>query len=265
MNSKIILAGAFLATLAVPAFAADLPSAKGPPVYAPPPPPVFSWTGVYIGGQVGYDWSDDTSFFDPFLGPLNQLSPSGVIGGAHVGADYELGSLGGFLPGLGGSGGGIVIGVEGDVNAASTRDSSFVPGIGTTPGSGLSYSLRENEDFSIRGRLGLAFDRILIYGTGGGAYGNFHTSYTDGFFFDSFNTGHFGWTAGAGVEYAIDNNWSARIEYRYTDYGHFNNFPVTSDAGDPVTYHVRDNRVQAGFSYKFDLAPPPAPPVVAKY
>lgn len=57
--------------------------------------------------------------------------------------------------------------------------------------------VRRHEDFSIRGRLGVAFDRILIYGTGGGAYGNFHTSYTDGFFFDSFNTGHFGWTVAA--------------------------------------------------------------------
>ncbi|MEI9914904.1 MAG: outer membrane beta-barrel protein [Methylovirgula sp.] len=57
---------------------------------------------------------------------------------------------------------------------------------------------------------------LLIYGTGGGAYGNFHTSYNGT---DFFNTGHFGWTAGGGIEYAIDNNWSVRAEYRYTDYG----------------------------------------------
>ncbi len=204
MNSKIIFAGAILAAFATPAFAADLPSEKGPPVYAPPPPPVFSWTGIYIGGQVGYDWGT-THYFDETFGvPLTGLSQSGVIGGAHIGADYELGNLGSFLPGLGGflpgSGGGVVIGVEGDVNGASTRDSTFDAFDGF-------YSIRENEDFSIRGRLGLAFDRVLIYGTGGGAYGNFRTSYNGT---DFFNTGHFGWTAGGGIEYAIDNNWSVR-------------------------------------------------------
>ncbi len=62
-----------------------------------------------------------------------------------------------------------------------------------------------------------------------------------------------------------DDNWSARIEYRYTDYGRFNNFPVTSDAGDPITYHIQDSRVQVGFSYKFGVPLLPAPPVVAKY
>ncbi len=262
MNLKYFLAGAILATLTVPAFAADLPSEKGPPAYAPPPPPpVFSWTGIYIGGQVGYDWGTAHYFDETFAVPLTGLSQSGVIGGGHIGADYELGSLGNFLPGLGGflpgSGGGIVIGIEGDVNGASTRDSTF------DPVSGSFYSLRENEDFSIRGRLGIAFDRVLIYGTGGGAYGNFHTSYNDT---DFFNTGHFGWTAGGGIEYAIDDNWSVRAEYRYTDYGHFTDSTVTSiGIGDTISHHIRDNRVQAGFSYKFGEPPPPAPPVVAKY
>ncbi len=101
----------------------------------------------------------------------------------------------------------------------------------------------------------------MIYGTGGGAYGNFHTSYNGT---DFFNTGHFGWTAGGGIEYAIDNNWSVRAEYRYTDYGHFTDSPVTSETFDSISHHIRDNRVQAGFSYKFDLFSPPAP-VVAKY
>jgi outer membrane immunogenic protein len=256
MLSKFLVTSSLLVAMAASAAAADLPSEKGPPVYAPPPPPpAFSWTGVYIGGQVGYNWSSRTSYFDNTFGvPLNGLSQSGVIGGGHVGANYELGSLGNFIPAFGGTGGGIVIGVEGDVNAASSRDSTFDPFDGF-------YTLRENEDFSIRGRLGLAFDRVLIYGTGGGAYGNFHTSYNGT---DFFNTGHFGWTAGGGIEYAIDNNWSVRAEYRYTDYGHFIDSPVTSDTFDTISHHIRDNRVQAGFSYKFDLFAPPAP-VVAKY
>ncbi len=222
------------------AIAADLPSTKGPPVYAPPPPPAFSWSGVYIGGQVGYDWGT-ASFADP-LGPAPRLNQSGVIGGAHIGYNYQVSQF--------------VFGLEGDVNGASTRAGNTF--------NGLAYGLHENEDFSIRGRIGYAFDRILVYATGGGAYGNFHTSYNDGVAFDSFNNGHFGWTVGGGIEYAIDNNWSVRAEYRYTDYGSQTDSPVFSDFGRPIDRHIRDNRVQAGFSYKFDMFAPPAP-IVSKY
>nr|WP_297298269.1 outer membrane protein [uncultured Methylovirgula sp.] len=221
------------------AIAADLPSTKGPPVYAPPPPPAFSWSGVYIGGQVGYDWG--TTGVDD-LAPFPRLSQSGVIGGAHIGYNYQVSQF--------------VFGLEGDVNGASTRASNT--------SAGLFYGLHENEDFSIRGRIGYAFDRILVYATGGGAYGNFHTSYNDGVAFDSFNNGHFGWTVGGGIEYAIDNNWSVRAEYRYTDYGRQTDSPVFSDVDGFVTHHIRDNRVQAGFSYKFDMFAPPAP-IVSKY
>ncbi len=104
MLSKLLLSSSLLIAMAASAVAADLPSEKGPPVYAPPPPPAFSWTGVYIGGQVGYNWSSRTSFFDNTFGvPLNGLSQSGVIGGGHVGANYELGSLGSFIPVFGGT------------------------------------------------------------------------------------------------------------------------------------------------------------------
>jgi outer membrane immunogenic protein len=226
------------------AIAADLPSTKGPPVYTPPPPPpAFSWSGVYIGGQVGYNWGtvgvDDVA-------PFPRLDQDGVIGGAHIGYNYQVSQF--------------VFGLEGDVNAASTRASNT--------SAGLTYGVRENEDFSIRGRIGYAFDRVLVYATGGGAYGNFHTTYDNfsigGGNYDSFNNGHFGWTVGGGLEYAIDNNWSVRAEYRYTDYGRQTDSPVFSDAAGFVSHHIRDNRVQAGFSYKFDLFAPPAP-VVSKY
>jgi len=226
------------------AIAADLPSTKGPPVYTPPPPPpAFSWSGVYIGGQVGYDWG--TTGVDD-VAPFPALNQSGVIGGAHIGYNYQVSQF--------------VFGLEGSVDAASTRASDV--------SAGLSYGLHENEDFSIRGRIGYAFDRVLVYATGGGAYGNFHTTYNNfpigGATFDSFNNGHFGWTVGGGVEYAIDNNWSVRAEYRYTDYGRQTDSPVFSDASGFVSHHIRDNRAQVGFSYKFDMFAPPAP-IVSKY
>ncbi|MEJ0052601.1 MAG: outer membrane protein [Methylovirgula sp.] len=239
MLRKLLTTTALICLAGGTALAADLPSEKGPPVYAPPPPPAFSWSGVYLGGQVGYGWGT-THFVDNTAGVgLNGLSQSGVVGGAHIGYNYQVSQF--------------VFGLEGDVNGSSERDSTFDPFAG-------GYSLRENIDASIRGRVGYAFDRVLIYATGGGAYGNFHTSYNG---VDAFNTGRIGWTVGGGLEYAIDNNWSVRAEYRYTDYGHTTDFP-SSEGFDAVSHHIRDNRVQAGFSYKFDIFSPPAP-IVSKY
>ncbi|HEY0147206.1 MAG: outer membrane protein [Methylovirgula sp.] len=241
MLRKLLTTTALICLAGGTALAADLPSEKGPPVYAPPPPPAFSWSGVYLGGQVGYGWGT-THFTDP-AGPFPGLSQSGVIGGVHIGYNYQVSQF--------------VFGLEGDVNGSSERDT------GVTADGILNYSLRENIDASIRGRVGYAFDRVLIYATGGGAYGSFHTGYNDGVTFDGFNHGRIGWTVGGGIEYAIDNNWSVRAEYRYTDYGHFTDFPA-SDAGGPVNFHIRDNRAQVGFSYKFDMFSPLAP-IVSKY
>ncbi len=242
MLRKLLLTTALVGFAGSAALAADLPYRKDAPVYTPPPPPAFTWSGVYIGGQVGYGWGtsnvyDNTTGFTP-----GNLSQSGVVGGLHVGYNYQVSQF--------------VFGLEGDVNGSSESDNNY--------DAGLSYGIRKNIDASIRGRIGYAFDRVLIYATGGGAYGNFHTSLSDNLgAYDSFNTGRIGWTAGAGIEYAIDNNWSVRAEYRYTDYGHITNYdPVVT--GDVISTHVRDNRVQAGFSYKFDMFAPPAP-IVSKY
>jgi outer membrane immunogenic protein len=240
MLRKLLTTTALICLAGGTALAADLPSEKGPPVYAPPPPPAFSWSGVYLGGQVGYGWGT-TSVRDPG-GSAPNLSQNGVIGGVHIGYNYQVSQF--------------VFGLEGDVNGADIRDSNSF--------NALNYSVRENIDASIRGRVGYAFDRVLIYATGGGAYGSFHTGFNDGVTFDSFNSGRVGWTVGGGLEYAIDNNWSVRAEYRYTDYGSTTDFPVFSDFGNPVAHHIRDNRVQAGFSYKFDMFSPPAP-IVSKY
>jgi outer membrane immunogenic protein len=242
MLRKLLTTTALICLAGGTALAADLPSEKGPPVYAPPPPPAFSWSGVYIGGQVGYGWGKTTGYSGAGLGP--NLSQDGVIGGIHIGYNYQVSQF--------------VFGLEGDVNGADERD-SFSDGLGD------GYSTRKNIDASIRGRIGYAFDRVLIYGTGGGAYGSFHTSDFDAVGdVDSFNHDHIGWTVGGGIEYAIDNNWSVRAEYRYTDYGRVTDGPLTATVDPFIQHHITDNRVQAGFSYKFDMFSPPAP-IVSKY
>ncbi len=82
---------------------------------------------------------------------------------------------------------------------------------------------------------------------------------------DSYTHTLVGWTVGGGLEYSIDNNWSVRAEYRYTDFSRFSGTLFNSSASGIFgnRFHLADNLVQAGFSYKFDW--PPLAPVLAKY
>jgi outer membrane immunogenic protein len=246
-----------LATIAS-ASAADLPTEKGPPVYAPPPPPVFSWTGFYIGGQVGYQWgqSSDPYAYELATGDYDGTFPlshsdAGVVGGAHAGYNYQINMF--------------VIGLEGDIDGSSYDGSSSFTDFYT-----YSESTRIPVEGSVRGRIGVAFDRVLIYGTGGAEFASVDSTFgfTDpgaGSIYAHGSNGRVGWTAGGGIEYAIDNNWSLRAEYRYIDLGRVNYSIDPVDPGDGWSKRITKNQVTAGFSYKFDFAPPPAPPVVAKY
>jgi outer membrane immunogenic protein len=241
MLRKLLITSALVCVAGGAAFAADLPNRKSEPVFTPPPPPAFTWTGLYIGAQVGYQWgSTAPSLFAPgpaYVGTLPSNTSSGVVGGAHIGYNYQVSQ--------------IVFGLEGDVDG-----SNFNGGNAT---GALAYTTREPVEASIRGRLGFAWDRVLIYGTGGVAFGDFNNTYTGPGGFDSTWDTRVGWTAGGGIEYAVTDNWSLRAEYRYTDFGRFNDSLATSIPGDFVRRHETDNRVQVGFSYKFDMFAPPGP------
>lgn len=238
------------------AMAADLPSRRAPPpVYTPPPIPVFSWTGLYIGAQVGYEFGRSSGYSSVAATGAPRFSggasPGGVIGGGHVGYLWSTQSL----PGLGGGflGSGGVIGVEGDVDG-SNYNSTYALG-------GITAYNRQNIQGSIRGRLGVAVDRVLFYATGGAAFGGLSNTYFTGAGTTTYDHTRVGWTAGGGIEYAVTNNVSVRAEYRYTDFG-----TVTDPVGAlNVRRRETDNRVQAGVSYKFDMFSPVAAPVVARY
>jgi outer membrane immunogenic protein len=258
--NKILLSTAAVVALAGTAFAADLPSRRAPPVYAPPPPiPVFTWTGVYVGGQVGYAFNRDSSFASATATGAGLASTSakenGVIGGAHIGYNFSTQSLpfGGIL------GAGGVFGIEGDVDGTSAKGNY---GLG-----GIAVNTQDNIQGSIRGRLGFAVDRTLFYATGGAAFGGLQSNYINTITGANTSLSHtrVGYTVGGGVEYAITNNWSLRAEYRYTDFGHYTDVPASLGGGVAVRHHETDNRVQAGFSYKFDTFAPLATPVVARY
>ena len=257
---KTLSAAVALALLSTTAMAADLPSRRAPPVYIPPPLPIFSWTGLYIGGQVGYEFGRSNALASAAATgaglAANGTSPGGVIGGAHVGYNFSTQSI----PGLGGfAGAGGVFGIEGDVDGSNYK-STYALG-------GISNSMRDNIQGSIRGRLGVAVDRVLFYATGGAAFGSLQNNYVNTLngLTDSQTHTRVGYTVGGGVEYAFTNNWSVRAEYRYTDFGTFaDNLANATAGGVNVRHHETDNRVQAGFSYKFDTLIPTAP-VVARY
>ena len=154
-------------------------------------------------------------------------------------------------------------GVEGDVDGSSINKSVTVAPaqIGFLP---LTFNANLNVQGSIRGRVGYAFDRALIYATGGIAFGGVSSSLTTPTTFDTMPNTRVGWTVGRGLEYAVTDNWSIRAEYRYTDFGRTLMHPTAgANSGSFINRHFVENRVQAGFSYKFDMAAPA--PVVAKY
>ena len=281
MHRKLLLASvSAIAFTGSAALAADLPSRAPPPVYVPPAP-IFTWTGIYVGGQIGYGWlngNNNFTGFDPVTGAFVATnvggSANGVIGGANVGYNYQINQF--------------VIGLEGTVDGTSISNTA----VANVPLLGGNFGVTANSSIpiegSIRGRLGYAWDRVLIYATGGVAFGAFRTD------FNGFGMGaggvpitgstnvsdtRVGWTVGGGIQYAVTNNWSVRAEYRYTDFGSINEalFPglggigVAGPAGAIVRgaslsggdHHIQQNLVQVGFDYKFDLFTPP--PVVAKY
>jgi outer membrane immunogenic protein len=249
--SRLLLTAASIAALAGVAHAADLPNAKGAPVFVPPPP-VFTWTGPYVGAQLGYQWGTSSiTSINNATGIATAepgYSPNGVVGGAHIGYNWQMPSV----P--------FVVGVEGDVEGTGYNGSGFA-----TAGI-VNRSTREDIEGSIRVRGGITWDRALIYATGGAAFASIRNVSTNTISggVDTFNNGRVGWTVGGGVEYAIDNNWSIRAEYRYTDFGRFNENLVNSTLGTTTaSRRETDNAVRAGFSYKFDTFAPV--PVVAKY
>jgi outer membrane immunogenic protein len=237
MIRKFLLPAAALAA-AAPALAADLPR-EAPPAY-PPAVPLFTWTGIYLGGQIGYAWGTDTLTVFPF-GFGTNFTPNGVVGGGHAGYNLQLNQF--------------VVGLEGDIEGSGI-DRSFSPG-------GALYATRVPVQGSIRGRLGVAFDRALLYATGGAEFASFENSVTAFPGFDQNSTTRTGWTIGGGIEYALTGNWSIRAEYRYADFGHFTDAtPNTFGFGSFVNHHETENAVRAGASYKFDFF---GAPVAAKY
>jgi outer membrane immunogenic protein len=255
MRKVLGLVGAAL-LFAGPALAADLGTKPPPPpVYkAPPLMPVFSWTGWYLGGNIGYGWGTGTSPVEtdniglpPALNSFPALSPKGVIGGGQIGYDWQ------FNPNL-------VLGLVADFQGADIQDAqaNTLNSAGLLPFS-VTEALSQKLDFLGTGRvrLGWAANNWLFYGSGGVAYGNVKSTISFSDTFGDSITGarsesRVGWAAGGGVNYALTQNWIIGVDYLHYDLG--NSTVTGTDAfGDIVSANqkVGGDIVRGVINYKF--------------
>jgi outer membrane immunogenic protein len=196
--------------------------------------PIFTWTGAYVGAQAGYGWGDsELSTNIAGVGASLPFDPDGFLGGVHAGYNYQFSND-------------IVLGVEADI------DYSDLSGDGTLDIGGIDTGIDGSSKLewqgSVRARLGYAVDRWLPYVTGGVAFGKYKhdIDFPDGTSFNDDDT-YTGWTAGAGVEYAFTDNWTGRLEYRYTDFGDQDFSNALGDYNVDLNTHA----VKVGISYKF--------------
>jgi outer membrane immunogenic protein len=276
---KLALVASILIAGSVHGFAADMaPRYSKAPVA---PVETWNWGGFYIGGNVGGAWergSSSTNFISLGTTPLadatnpqsNSLNSSALIGGIHGGYNWQAAAW--------------VFGLEADWDWTNTKNGfcrqTDAFSLSCADNNRGFLTLNEKTEWlgSARGRVGYAWDRFMIYGTGGAAWGKIDTSINanclvGGCGFSSlplngtanFSTTKTGWVAGAGIEAMLTANWIVRAEYLHYDLGSINYTAIFPASAGPGTQSATWSRsfqyetVRAGLSYKF------GGPVVARY
>jgi outer membrane immunogenic protein len=283
---RMLIGGAVVASMLATtgAYAADLaprPYTKAPIIVDPG----YNWTGFYIGGNIGYSWgrSRDTSTLTNGAGTVlftsaDRSNLNGVVGGGQIGYNWQMQNW--------------LWGLEADIQGTDekgTRLFTCPTGICTpftidpniriavvlVPGVAVPLALTQKIDWfgTVRGRVGVLVDpKVLLYATGGLAYGEVKSSETIGAFTGFSNTStKVGYAVGAGIEGAIGGNWTAKLEYLYVDLGRTSgSFATTIPAfgagvvasgalTSSYSSRVTDNVLRVGLNYRF------GGPVVAKY
>ena len=265
MKKKTFLLGAAVAALtAGSAAAADLPMKAR--MAAPIVAPAFNWTGCYVGIHGG-GGAMRSSFTDSFLGEGKGGGSgswgNGGLAGGQIGCNYQTGML--------------VMGVEGEGYWSGMKATqefispAFEGGVQT-----LRIEAKNKSDFTVAGRIGVAYERAFIYGKAGWAWGNFDFAASESFGFNGptpFTVAGSEWLNGPlfglGVEYALTNNWTVKGEYNYINYGLSPVSFTECGGGGPggcqtasVSQSAEKHIFKFGVNYLFNLAPAP---VVAKY
>jgi outer membrane immunogenic protein len=274
MKHALTLGIGIVTLAALPALAADLPPrmvTKSPVMVAQ----VYNWSGCYIGGNAGGKWTrttDDVSIGATAATPAQTVSfgsdtNTSFIGGGQIGCQWQSGSW--------------VFGLEGDADwqrSRTTRTLGATPLPANVLVGGDSFDVRSDWQASARGRLGYAWDRMLLYVTGGAAFTNVKVGsnfIATGVFPASATTDSktlVGATVGGGVEYALSQSWSLGVEGRWSWYGNQTFSGGTVAAFGPVggtflfapasqTLRIDTFEVTGRLNYKFDWGGP----VVARY
>lgn len=202
--------------------------------YSEPAPEAFTWTGFYAGLFASYN--DVSREIDLPAGapPFNfDADYSGFSGGGLVGFNYQFDS--------------IVVGIEGDIAFASIDGSSGI--------SGTPFSLHDEIDttYGVRARLGYAIDRTLLFVTGGAAWADFEATLGGVVIGLPDNTlvdeTLFGWQFGGGVEHAVADNITVRLEYLYTDYEDEKSSNPFAPAFDNLDYDLESHSLRLGVNF----------------
>jgi outer membrane immunogenic protein len=220
MRRVLVTALSLLAIITSTSFAADLPRGM-PPAKAPVFVPGYSWTGFYAGINGGYGFG--RSNWDSYA---TDADVNGGLVGVTAGYNWQTGAL--------------VFGLEGDVDWSNMRGSF------TNAACPTGCETKNNWLGTVRGRLGYAFDRVMPFVTGGLAVGDINATVTG---LPSVSTTNAGWTVGGGVEAAVFDNVTAKLEYLYVDLGSLN--CGTASCGAPTNIDMRSNVVRAGLNLRF--------------
>jgi len=258
--------------------AANAADMEPPYLKAPPPVPVFSWTGFYIGGNLGgssftqnFKGTQATPFGSTaFSGNAGSNGDSGLLGGGQIGFNYEFPAH-------------VVVGIEADgdwsdVTGTAGACATFTSGGFAGLPAGCATNNTSFKDFgTVRGRLGYAlpWGPVMIYGTGGWAWANVSGNstvnclgigcgaaslpFTGGT--ATFSNTPSGWTAGGGIEWAFLPNWTARMEYLHLEFDNvLTNYSSTTSLGTATTHITSNNGVNVfriGVNYLFHFGGPP--------
>jgi outer membrane immunogenic protein len=230
---------ALLALAAVPASGADLGRMPTKAPVAAPIAPAVTWTGCYIGGNVGGGWARE-KYTDP-LAPaaeafLGSHTASGVVGGGQVGCDYQFGQF--------------VIGARGMFDAADLKGNHLLPGEGDV------FDTRIPWFATATGRLGWAFQpNFLLYVKGGGAWKRQEETITDlGVVEGVARRDRSGWDVGGGFEWQFFPGWSVFAEFNYMDFG-TKRISFTAPGAAPFPLDIREQISMAvvGVNWRFNF------------
>jgi opacity protein-like surface antigen len=205
------------------------------------PPPMYAWSGPYVGAHFGGAFTiEDAGIGDALLGfpQTNGMDSSGALGGFQLGYNWQIAPH-------------WLAGVEGEISWSSVEARTNF--ISTTTAVSLSSDHNKSYD-TLTGRIGYVDGPLLTYVKAGGAWAGIEYVLNAAGAVNgaaTINTTRSGWTIGAGIEYKLSPAWSAKAEYSFLDFGTDTIGSNLLVPGDSLTVTNKVHEVKAGVNYHF--------------